>query len=58
VENEEVIDAVCAAHPELKPLPMSTVIGDRAAGLGGDAFTVAPHTHGTDGFYARLMSRA
>ena len=43
VENEDVVDAVCAAHPELTPE--------------GEAMKVAPHTHGTDGFYARVMRR-
>jgi 16S rRNA (cytosine967-C5)-methyltransferase len=53
-ENEDVASSL--AGVELRPL--SDVLGDRAAKLGGEAFTVAPHSHGTDGFYARVMKRA
>jgi 16S rRNA (cytosine967-C5)-methyltransferase len=52
-ENEDVAQSL--AGVELQSL--SDVLGDRAAQLGGEAFTVAPHTHGTDGFYARIMRR-
>lgn len=44
VENQDVVDAVVAQHPELVPE--------------GDAMIVAPHTHGTDGFFARILRRA
>ncbi len=50
-ENEEVARSL----PGVDLRPLSDVLGDRAAVLGGEAFTVAPHTHGTDGFYARVM---
>lgn len=54
-ENDGVAEQLQGV--ELRPL--SDVLGDRAAKLGrGQAFTVAPHTHGTDGFYARIMVRA
>jgi 16S rRNA (cytosine967-C5)-methyltransferase len=53
-ENDGVADQL--PHVELRPL--SDVIGERATKLSrGSAFTVAPHTHGTDGFYARVMVR-
>lgn len=52
-ENEKVAQSLTGV--ELRPL--SDVLGDRAAAFGGEAFTVAPHTHGTDGFYARVMVR-
>lgn len=52
-ENEKVAQSLTGV--ELRPL--SDVLGDRAAVLGGETFTVAPHTHGTDGFYARVMIR-
>ncbi len=56
VENADVISAVLAAHPTLSAVPMSEHLGARATELGdGDAFTVTPHRHGTDGFYARLL---
>ncbi|MCW5808250.1 MAG: methyltransferase domain-containing protein [Deltaproteobacteria bacterium] len=57
-ENEDVVGATLAAHPELAAVPLTEVLGDRAATFGdGDTFTVAPDTHGTDGFYARVLRR-
>jgi 16S rRNA (cytosine967-C5)-methyltransferase len=43
IENRDVVEATLAARSEL--------IADEAE------FTVAPDTHGTDGFYARVMHR-
>nr|MBA3818880.1 RsmB/NOP family class I SAM-dependent RNA methyltransferase [Deltaproteobacteria bacterium] len=58
VENQEVVDATLAAHPELETVPIGDVLGERAPTLGaGASFTVAPDTHGTDGFYAHVMRR-
>jgi 16S rRNA (cytosine967-C5)-methyltransferase len=56
IENADVVAAVVG--PELATVPLTEILGDRARGLGdGDAFTVTPHHHGTDGFYARVMRR-
>lgn len=60
VENADVVRDVVAAvvGPELATVPLTEILGDRARGLGdGDAFTVTPHHHGTDGFYAHVMRR-
>jgi len=58
VENQDVVDSVLARRPELAGVPLAEVLGDRATGFGdGDSFTVAPHTHGTDGFFARVLRR-
>jgi 16S rRNA (cytosine967-C5)-methyltransferase len=53
-ENERVAEALRG-----EPVPLSEVIGtQRAQTLGrGDAFTVTPHRHGTDGFYARVLTK-
>lgn len=57
-ENREVVDGFLAAHGELAQIPVARVLGERAATLGdGTSFTVAPHTHGTDGFFAAVMQR-
>jgi 16S rRNA (cytosine967-C5)-methyltransferase len=38
---------------------LRTVLADRAEALSREAaFTVTPHVHGTDGFFARIMTRA
>ncbi len=59
VENEDVVAAVLGARPELRRVPLDRVVGARSAALGrGPSFTVAPHTHGTDGFFAAVMERA
>ena len=56
VENAEVVAAVVG--PELAEVPLGDVLGERAPGLGdGNAFTMTPHRHGSDGFYARVMRR-
>jgi 16S rRNA (cytosine967-C5)-methyltransferase len=57
VENADVIDTVLAARPELERVPLGDVLGERAAQLGGDVLTVAPDTHGTDGFFAAILRR-
>jgi 16S rRNA (cytosine967-C5)-methyltransferase len=56
-ENQEVVEAVISAHPQLRKLPLSEVLGaERAAALGGEVFTVTPHRHGTDGFFAQVLT--
>ncbi|HEU4612730.1 MAG TPA: hypothetical protein VFS15_11660, partial [Kofleriaceae bacterium] len=52
-------DAVAGSLTGVAPVPLSEVLGDeRAQALAREgAFTVAPHVHGTDGFYARVMKR-
>ena len=52
-ENQDVIAGLLAARPELTTLP---VTNPKLAA--GDSFTVAPHTHGTDGFFAHVLRRA
>jgi 16S rRNA C967 or C1407 C5-methylase (RsmB/RsmF family) len=40
------------------PVPLTDVLGERAQALGdGMAFTVTPHRHGTDGFFAQVLRR-
>jgi 16S rRNA (cytosine967-C5)-methyltransferase len=59
VENADVVAGFLGAHPELARVPLEPVLGARAAALGdGASFTVAPHTHGTDGFFAAVLQRA
>lgn len=56
-ENQDVVDQVIAAHPQIRKLPLAEVLGaERAAALGGEAFTVTPHRHGTDGFFAQVLT--
>jgi 16S rRNA (cytosine967-C5)-methyltransferase len=56
VENADVVASVVG--PGLAAIPLSEILGDRARSLGdGEVFTVTPHHHGTDGFYARVLRR-
>jgi 16S rRNA (cytosine967-C5)-methyltransferase len=58
VENQDVVDTVIGMHKDLAPVPLTAVLGDRAAKLGsGSTFTVTPHLHGTDGFFASILTR-
>jgi len=57
VENAEVVAAVVG--PGIATVPLGDLLGVRAGELGdGQAFTVTPHRHGTDGFFAQVMRRA
>jgi 16S rRNA (cytosine967-C5)-methyltransferase len=55
-ENEGVARQIAG----VEPMPLSNVLGseDRAAIFAREgAFTVTPHRHGTDGFFARVFRR-
>ena len=57
VENQDVVEAVLAAKPELSRVPLSSVLGDRAATFEHDGnFVTAPDVHGTDGFFASVLA--
>ncbi|MBL0212639.1 MAG: RsmB/NOP family class I SAM-dependent RNA methyltransferase [Myxococcales bacterium] len=53
VENQEVVATVLAARPDLTTVPI-----ENPKLAAGDSFTVAPHTHGTDGFFAHVLRRS
>lgn len=57
VENDDV---VASLRDALAPVPLTTIVGERAPKLAnsdGTALVVAPHLHGTDGFYACVLQR-
>lgn len=54
-ENAGVVEATLAACPELEAVPCPrTELADRT----GRFLQVAPHTHGTDGFFGAVMVRS
>jgi 16S rRNA (cytosine967-C5)-methyltransferase len=56
IENADVVAAVMT--PELVRVPLSEILGNRAHTLGdGDVLALAPHRHGTDGFFAQVLQR-
>jgi 16S rRNA (cytosine967-C5)-methyltransferase len=50
-ENDAVVDAFLADHPEFTALPVSEVLGPAF----GDRLRLAPHTHNTDGFFGAVL---
>jgi len=60
-ENEAVVEALLDAHPDLELMPAKAVWGkERATPISdpsGTFLSVAPHTHGTDGFFAAVLRR-
>lgn len=64
-ENESVVSAFLATHPEFVSLSATAVLlkqgieiaGDEADGAGGERLRLLPHRQGTDGFFAAVMER-
>lgn len=57
-ENQGIVDAFLAAHPEFVRKSAADVLAQQGVGLDtGDDLRVLPHLHGTDGFYAAVLER-
>ena len=57
-ENEQIVEAFLAAHPEYELRAASEVLAQQNIPLDtGKYFKLAPHVHGTDGFFAAVMER-
>jgi 16S rRNA (cytosine967-C5)-methyltransferase len=58
-ENEEVIAAFLAEHPEFKSLSAEKILGRQNIPLEcGEVLHLTPHQHNTDGFYALVLERS
>lgn len=60
-ENEAVIAEFLAAHPDFRLVPAGPVLARRHIALDAapdGSVRLYPHRHGTDGFYAAILSRA
>jgi 16S rRNA (cytosine967-C5)-methyltransferase len=59
-ENEEVVAAFLAAHPEFSALPPADRLGPELGAKvdAGGFLRVTPGQHGTDGFFGALLLRA
>ncbi len=60
-ENETQIAKFLESHPDFAVEPVSKILPALAAdaGMRGDALSLSPHRHGTDGFFAcRLIKQA
>ena len=61
-ENEAVVSAFLAAHPEYSALSATEVLRKQEIEIecdtnGGERLRLLPHRHGTDGFFAAVMER-
>jgi len=57
-ENETIVDAFLAAHPDFVRLAAAEVLAKQGIDIAiDDDLRLAPHTHGTDGFYAAVLER-
>ena len=56
-ENEEVVAAFLAAHPEYSRLDAGELLRAAGAGWQGAELRLLPQVHGTDGFFAVAMER-
>jgi len=59
IENEDVVEAFLEAHRAFEAMPVADVLGQsRATQLRAGRFLrLAPHTHGTDGFFGAVLRR-
>lgn len=59
-ENEEVIADFLSRHPEYSVKPLSELLEPEVAEkvASGDFLRLAPHRHGTDGFFGAVLVRA
>lgn len=58
-ENEDVVASFLSTHPEFTLMPIATRLGALGEKLGKDGFLrLAPHLHGTDGFFGAILVRA
>ncbi|MBZ4417036.1 RsmB/NOP family class I SAM-dependent RNA methyltransferase [Myxococcus sp. RHSTA-1-4] len=59
-ENEAVIEDFLSKHPDFTVRPVAELLGpELGAKLGpGPFLRLAPHTHGTDGFFGAVLVRA
>ena len=60
-ENEAIVAAFLAAHPDFVQRPALAVLRDQGIDLdgadAGDALRLTPQRHGSDGFFAALLER-
>jgi 16S rRNA (cytosine967-C5)-methyltransferase len=57
-ENTEVVASFLAAHDRFELRPANAVLAQQRIELDtGDYLRLAPHLHGTDGFFAALLAR-
>ncbi len=56
-ENEAVIEAFLAAHPEFRMRPLGPAAAELGLNIETDSLTLYPHRSRTDGFFLAVMDR-
>jgi 16S rRNA (cytosine967-C5)-methyltransferase len=56
-ENDAIVDAFLASHPDFVLTPASGVLARAGIELAGDTLRLLPHRHHTDGFFAAVLDR-
>ncbi len=57
-ENQQIVQAFLAAHPDFALKPAGEVLQQQKIALEmGDYLELRPHLHGTDGFFAAVLER-
>lgn len=59
-ENEAIVDAFLAAHPEFKRTSVASEFTRQKIAIedaGGETLHLYPHRHGTDAFFAAILTR-
>jgi 16S rRNA (cytosine967-C5)-methyltransferase len=56
-ENEAIVDAFLAKHPDFALTPASRVLAKQGIVVDGDTLRLLPHRHGTDGFFAAVLDK-
>jgi 16S rRNA (cytosine967-C5)-methyltransferase len=58
-ENEAIVEAFLAEHPEFELKPVAPILAEKGIKLDGveQYLRLWPHTHNTDGFFAAVLER-
>jgi len=56
-ENDAVVAAFLAAHPDFTLTPASGVLAGHGVAVDGDFLRLLPHRHNTDGFFAAILDK-
>lgn len=56
-ENDEIIAAFLAKHPEFTLLPASAILARHDIAIDGETLRLLPNVHNTDGFFAAALER-
>jgi len=56
-ENDAIVEAFLARHPDFTLTPAAAVLAKQGIALEGDFLRLLPHRHNTDGFFAAILDK-